>query len=155
VSFSPDGKTIASASNDKTVKLWRISDGSLLRPLSEHSNYVWDAGFSPDGKTLASADEDGKVYLWRISDGQLLRTFSSGYKAGVISISFSPDGKKIATASLDGTVKIWNLDTERLQPGELDSLLRRACDWLGDYLQTNPNVRPEERQLCSGGKANL
>ncbi len=155
VSFSPDGKTISSASDDKTVKLWRISDGSLLRTLSEHSNYVWDASFSPDGKTLASAGEDRTVKLWRISDGQLLRTFSSGHKAGVISISFSPDGKKIATASLDGTVKIWNLDTERLQPGELDSLLRRACDWLGDYLQTNPNVSPEERQLCSGWKANL
>ncbi|WP_017717209.1 nSTAND1 domain-containing NTPase [Kamptonema formosum] len=154
VSFSPDGNTLVSGSDDKTVKLWRMSDGHQLQSFSEPKNIVWDARFSPDGKTLASADEDGKVYLWRINDGKLLRTFSSGYQAGVISISFSPDGKKFATASLNDTVKIWNIDTAQLQPLELDSLLRRACDWLGDYLQTNPKVSPEDRQLCSGLIAN-
>ncbi|MBW4495702.1 MAG: caspase family protein [Oscillatoria princeps RMCB-10] len=152
VSFSPDGKIIASASNDKTVKLWH-RDGQLFNTLQPHSDFVWDARFSPDGKTLASAGEDRTVKLWRISDGQLLRTLS-GYNNGVISISFSPDGHKIATASLDGTVKIWNIDTRQLQPLVLDSLLRRACDWLGDYLQTNPKVSQQERQLCQGFRAN-
>ncbi len=152
VSFSPDGNTLASASNDKTVKLWH-RDGQLLNTLHPHSDSVWDARFSPDGKTLASASEDRTVKLWRISDGKLLRTLS-GYNNGVISISFSPDGHKIATASLDGTVKIWNIDTTQLQPLVLDSLLRRACDWLGDYLQTNPKVSQQERQLCQRFRAN-
>jgi WD40 repeat protein/uncharacterized caspase-like protein len=149
VSFSPDGNTLASASADKTVNLWRISDGQLLRTFSGHKNFVWQVSFSPDGKTLASASEDQTVKLWKISDGQLLRNFST-YKAAVTWISFSPDGKTLASASLDNTVNVWNIESTDLQPMGLDFLLRRACDWLRDYLKTNSNLSEQERQLCSG-----
>ncbi|MHC5932557.1 WD40 repeat domain-containing protein, partial [Nostoc sp.] len=66
------GKTIASASLDKTVKLWRM-DGSLITTLKGHEDYVWQVAFSPDGKTIASASWDKTVKLWRM-DGSLITT---------------------------------------------------------------------------------
>jgi WD40 repeat protein len=102
ISFSSDGKTIATASDDQTVKLWKY-DGTLLKTLN-HSDKVNSVGFSPDGKTVASGSDDRTIKLWT-NDGTLLKTLNNTDK--VNSISFSPDGKTIATASDDRTVKLW------------------------------------------------
>jgi WD40 repeat protein len=70
VEFSQDGKTLASASFDKTIKLWKLKgppsdlEVTLLRTLQGHENWVWDVSFSPDGTRLASAGEDNTVRLW-------------------------------------------------------------------------------------------
>ena len=112
VVFSPNGKTIASASDDKTVKLWNLS-GQLLQTLRGHSGPVYSVVFSPDGKTIASASDDKTVKLWNLS-GQLLQTLR-GHSSGVNSVVFSPDGKTIATGSGDKTVKLWNLSGQPLQ----------------------------------------
>ncbi len=107
VAFSPDGQTLASASNDKTVKLWRVSDGSLIRTLQGTSS-VESVVFSPDGQTLASGSADNTVRLWRVADGSLIRTLDS-YTYGVQSVVFSPDGQTLASASDDKTVKLWRV----------------------------------------------
>lgn len=107
VSFSPDGKTLASASYDNTVKLWN-SDGTLLKTLLGHQDRVTSVTFSSDGKMLASSSADKTVKLWS-RDGHLLRTFI-GHHNWVNSVSFSSDGKTIASASRDKTVKLWRLD---------------------------------------------
>jgi WD40 repeat protein/energy-coupling factor transporter ATP-binding protein EcfA2 len=112
VTFSPNGKTIATASEDSTVKLWSI-DGEELRTLKGHNAGVNSAAFSPDGKTLATASWDNTVKLWNF-DGKELRTFR-GHKNGVYGVAFSPDGKTLATASWDNTVKLWNLDGKELR----------------------------------------
>ncbi|AFY31801.1 WD40 repeat-containing protein [Calothrix sp. PCC 7507] len=112
VAFSPDGKTIASASEDQTVKLWNLQ-GQELQTLQGHSNSVYSVAFSPDGKTIATASDDNTVKLWNL-DGQVLQTLQ-GHSRSVYSVAFSPDGKTIATASDDNTVKLWNLDGQVLQ----------------------------------------
>ncbi len=105
--FSPDGQTIATASRDKTVKLWN-KDGTLLRTLTGHSDRVWGVAFSPDGRMIASAAWDKTIKLWN-RDGTLLRTLT-GHSDRVWGVAFSPDGWMIASAAWDKTIKLWNRD---------------------------------------------
>ena len=108
VGFSPDGKMIASGSNNNSIKLWNVADGKLLRTLLGHQDGVNSVSFSPDGKTIASASRDNSIKLWNVADGKLLRTLL-GHQDGVNSVSFSPDGKTIASAGGDKTIKLWNV----------------------------------------------
>ncbi|BAY87695.1 WD-40 repeat-containing protein (plasmid) [Calothrix parasitica NIES-267] len=110
VSFSPDGKSIASASADKTVKLWDVTTGKEIKALKGHLEEVYSVSFSPDGKTIASASWDKTVKLWDVSTGKQIKTLK-GHSNSVYSVSFSPDGKTIASASYDKTVKLWDVTT--------------------------------------------
>ncbi|NEO99796.1 MAG: TIR domain-containing protein [Symploca sp. SIO2E9] len=112
VVFSPDGKTIATASADKTAKLWSF-EGKLLQTLTGHTDWVYSVSFSPDGKTIATASADNTVKLWSF-EGKLLQTLT-GHTDWVRSASFSSDGKTIVSASLDNTVILWSLDGKLLQ----------------------------------------
>ena len=112
--FSPNGKTIASGSADKTVRLWDANTGTLLKTLTEHTGDVHSVQFSPNGKTIASASSDKTVRLWDASTGTLLKTFT-GHIGEVHSVQFSPNGKTIASGSADKTVRLWDATTgERL-----------------------------------------
>ncbi|MBD2778134.1 CHAT domain-containing protein [Iningainema tapete] len=104
VAFSHDGQMIASASSDKTVKIWQ-PDGRLLHTLNGHSDGVKAVAFSPDGEMIATGSKDKTVKLWK-SDGTLITTLN-GHNGAVWGVAFSPDGKMIATSSNDKTVKLW------------------------------------------------
>jgi WD40 repeat protein len=143
ISFSLNG-LLALAGEDGTVGLWPV-DGKEFKTFHAHGDKVTSVSFSPDGKILASASDDGTVKLWRIEGSELhtseLHTFE-GHTDAVNSVSFSPDGQMLASASTDGTIILWNLN--------LDELLVQGCDWLRDYLKTNPNVSESDRHLCDG-----
>ncbi|MCC5656619.1 hypothetical protein LC608_06420 [Nostoc sp. XA010] len=140
VSFSPTDELLASASWDNTVKVWR-RDGTLLKTLLKgYSDSVNAVTFSPNGELLAAASWDSTVKLWS-RDGKLIKSLN-GHRAGVFSVSFSPDGQTLASASDDNTIILWNLN--------LDDLLVRGCDWMGNYLKHNPNLEERDRLLCNG-----
>ncbi len=105
-SFSPDGRWLASASDDATLRLWEVSSGRELRQFSGHKDSVNSVSFSPDGRWLVSASDDTTLRLWEASSGKELRQFS-GYENSVLSASFSPDGRWLAGASYDGMVCLW------------------------------------------------
>jgi WD40 repeat protein/Flp pilus assembly protein TadD len=113
VAFSPDGRRIASASWDGTVKVWDTSAGQEIRTLVGHTGEVWNVAYGPDGHHLASASSDGTVKLWDTAAGQEFRTLK-GHTGPVYSVAYSPDGHRLASASSDGTVKLWDAATGRV-----------------------------------------
>jgi WD40 repeat protein len=98
VAFSPDGKRLASASADWTVKVWDATSGQKMLTLKGHTAAVQSVAFSPDGKRLASAGGDQTVKVWDATSGQEMLTLN-WHDLRVLSVAFSPDGKRLASAN--------------------------------------------------------
>ena len=111
VAYSPDELTLASVSNDGTIKLWSANDGSLLATLKEHDKFIYCIAYSPDGASLASANRDGTVNLWNVRAGDLVTTLEGHGDDTVNSVVYSPDGTTLASAGGDSTVKLWDART--------------------------------------------
>ena len=112
VTYSPDGKKLASGSADGTVRIWDVGRGECERTLTGHTSYVNSVTYSPDGKKLASGSYDGTVRIWDVGRGECERTLT-GHTGYVLSVTYSPDGKKLASGSKDGTVRIWMTPMEQ------------------------------------------
>ncbi|MBF2046883.1 MAG: AAA family ATPase [Elainella sp. C42_A2020_010] len=113
VQFSPDGGTLAVASDDGTVKLGK-RDGKPITTLQAHQDTITAIQFSPDGQTLASASSDQTIKLWNRT-GEPIATLQ-GHQGKVRAIQFSPDGQRLASASDDQTVRLWTGDGKPIKP---------------------------------------
>jgi WD40 repeat protein len=109
VAFSPDGRLVAFASADKTVRLWGVEENRDVRRCIGHTASVWSVAFSPDGTRLLSGSKDATLRLWDVATGRELRKFE-GHEDLVTSIAFSPDGKRALSGGLEGEVFLWDLE---------------------------------------------
>lgn len=109
LAFAPGGSRIASAGNDRVVRVWDVASGATVGTLG-HSHPLNAVAYSPDGRSLAAAGMDGVVRLWDSGTGAQLHVFAtSGY--ALFGLAYSPDGQRLAAAGKDRTVYVWNLAT--------------------------------------------
>lgn len=108
IAWSRDGKTLASPSEDKTIRLWDVKTGECRCELTKHSERVVGVTFDHTSTILASGGDDETVTLWNPKSGKDTRTFKA-HTGGVVGISFDPSGAFLATSGADKTVKLWDL----------------------------------------------
>ena len=110
VSYSPDGKYVASGSHDNTVKIWEVETARCLKTLRGHTDGVQSIAYSPDGKYISSGASDGKVKCWEVESGRCIQTDENA--TGISCITYSPDGKDLAIAKFSsGMIQVKNLET--------------------------------------------
>ncbi|MFW9259972.1 protein kinase domain-containing protein [Nostoc sp. CALU 546] len=137
LAISPDCYTLASASDDKNIKLWDLNTKKVLANLSGHSQAVKSVTFSPDGKILATASDDKTIKLWQVETLEEICTLL-GHSHAVKSVAFSPDGQILASGSWDKTIKLWDVNTGT-----------EICTITGHQLQVNSVAFSPQGQLLA------
>ncbi|MEH6372739.1 hypothetical protein V7793_00010 [Streptomyces sp. KLMMK] len=141
--FAQDGRTLATASFDHSVKLWDTHSHRLLATLTGHTDIVNTVAFSPDGRTLATAGNDRSIKLWDAPSHRLLATLT-GHTNMAESVAFSPDGRTLASAGSDRTVRLWDVRTRReraTMTGHTDAVVRLSFSPDGRTLASADNGR--------------
>ncbi len=111
ISFSPDGKRLATRGRDGTARIWDL-EGKEIAKLVGHQGDVYSVVFSPDGKRLATSGSDGTARIWDLEGKEIAKLV--GHQGDVYSVVFSPDGKRLATSGRDGTARIWDLEGKEI-----------------------------------------
>lgn len=140
LSYSPDGKRLASGGGDMTVRFWNVSTSMPTHNCTGHKHYVLCTGWTPNGKYFISADQSGEIRVWDPATGEQQGPSLRGHRKWVTSLAFEPlhmDGTctRMASSSKDGTVKVWNLNTclcETTISGHMDGI--EAVKWGGTGL---------------------
>ena len=141
VTFSPDGKILATVGADETIKLWDVKTVKVQATLKGHKGQVYSVAFSPNGKTLASAGEDKTIKLWDVKTGNEQATLGGDVK-DAFSLAFSPDGKTLASAAFrEEAIKLWDVKTGK----ERATLNGHEC------VNRSVAFSPNGKLLASGG----
>lgn len=114
LAFSPDGKILASASIDNTIKLWQMSNNQLLHLLKGHQQWVDAVIFTTDGQTLISAGGDKTIRFWNVKSGQQQRILPR-HHSYISSLALTQDGSLLASGDGDNTIHIWDLNENKIQ----------------------------------------
>jgi WD40 repeat protein len=140
--FSPDGKVLASAGFDRTVRLWDVEKGAALgRPIN-HRDLAIRVAFSPDGKRLASASgfqqRQGVVIVAEAATGRIMAS-GSGQGGEIRGLSWHPDGRSLASGAFDGSVGLWDATTAKLTKALPNAKRVQAVVWhpSGQFLASN------------------
>ena len=140
VAFSPDGKKVASGSEDNAVRLWDVSNGQCIWVGKEHKGRVYSVAFSPDGRWVVSGSGDYTMRLWDVSSGQCIWV-GKEHTSTVRSVTFSPDGRWVISGGDDGTIRLWDVASWQ-------------CIWVGKGHKGSVSsvaFSPDGRWVASGG----
>ncbi|WP_020480090.1 WD40 repeat domain-containing protein [Synechococcus sp. PCC 7336] len=162
--FSPDSQLLATLNFDRQLKVWNVdstarADIQLIdRQIAEET---WTHGsigameFSPDSQLIVYGDPNGLIRIWTISGSPLLQL--DGHQSNVLDLQFSPDGQTLFSIDSNGNVIFWNPYSPLLETASdiidvpvisYEELLGLSCNWLQDYLASNPDLSEEDRRMC-------
>ncbi|KZP06583.1 WD40 repeat-like protein [Athelia psychrophila] len=147
VAFSSDGERVASASYDKTIRIWDARTGKLVAgPFEGHKGSVLSVAFSPDSERVASGSSDKTIRIWDARTGKLIAGPFEGHTSSVMSVAFSSDGERVASGSWDNTIRIWDVRTGKLVAGPFEGLTS------GVY---SVAFSPDGERVASGSNDNI
>jgi WD40 repeat protein len=141
VAFSPDGRQLASAAADKTIRVLDVATGELVRSLEGHTHHVLSLDWQDDGQTIASASADQSIKVWNVETGEQRRTIS-GFSKEITALVFVQTSNQIVTACADGSLRLSNTG---------DGKAVRNFSAAGDFLFT-VRVSPDGQKVVAAGQ---
>ena len=110
IAFSPDGRSLVSASDDHSARIWNIRDGSSKKLPAVKAGCILSIALSPDGRYIAAGDTKKSLWIWNSRTLKLMANWK-GHRGSVWCLGFTPDGKGLLSGSKDATIQCWDVSS--------------------------------------------